>query len=307
MLQRSSAHAIIRWFAPVILLGVAPLMLVGGPTPVSHPLYPAIWNLGHVAYFGLLTVYLRSVWPWLRGEPALVRLLALNLAVLAVGILVETAQSGGGRQPGWHDIWRNHLGVLGAWSLTGGGPARGRRVAWILLAGLFAGELAIIGQVAHTHWSIQGQLPVIAALEHPRDVARWSGDVALTDTVAAHGRACLAVRLTTTTYSGTGTRRLPHDWRGYDGLVFELHNPRPDTLKLTLRINDRRHDQRYEDRFNTRVLARPGWTRVRIPLADVRRAPRDREMDMSDIFQLGIFATRLPGPRTIHLDHVRLE
>lgn len=301
------AHRIIRWLAPVILAGVAPLMVLGGPAPTSHPLYPAVWNLGHLAWFGLLTIHLRAVWPWLRGEPAWVRLLALNAAILVLGVAVEMAQNGLGRAPGWHDVWRNHLGVLGAWLLTGGGPARARRPALVLWCALVAWELLLIGQVARAHRAIQAQLPVIAALEQAHEVARWSGDVALTDTVAAHGQVCLAVRLGTARYSGTGTRRIPHDWRGYDTLAFALHNPRPDTLKLTLRINDRRHDQRYEDRFNRRLLARPGWTRVRIPLADVRDAPRDRAMDMSDIFQLGIFATRLPAPRTIHLDHVRLQ
>ncbi|MBD3222775.1 hypothetical protein GF314_16210, partial [bacterium] len=220
---------------------------------------------------------------------------------------VEAAQNGVGREPGWHDVWRNHLGVLGAWFVAGGGPAAARRAALVLWCGLFAWELVIIGQVARTHWAIQGQLPVIAELEHPGEVARWSGDVALTDTVAAHGRACLAVRLGTDTYSGTGTMRLPHDWRGYDRLLFEVHNPDTTALKLTLRINDRVHDQRSEDRFNTRIIARPGWTHVEVPLASVRTAPAGREMDMSDVLQVFIFATRLPEPRTIHLDHVRLE
>ncbi|MBD3221453.1 hypothetical protein GF314_09440, partial [bacterium] len=182
MPHETRAHRLTRWLAPVILVGTAPLMVLGGPNLTSHPLYPAVWNLGHVAWFGLLTVYLRAVWPWLRGEPAWVRLLALNAAVLTVGIVVEVVQNGGGREPGWHDVWRNHLGMLGAWFVAGGGPARARRAAPVLWCGLLAWELVIIGQVARTHWAIQGQLPVIAALEHPGEVARWSGDVALTDT-----------------------------------------------------------------------------------------------------------------------------
>jgi len=90
----------------------------------------------------------------------------------------------------------------------------------------------------------------------------------------------------------------------------EVFNPSPDGIQITCRIHDRRHEegeQLYEDRFNKGFLIHPGWNDLRIDLNEVATAPMGRMMDLGEIRAVGFFASRLPAPRIIFLDYVRLE
>ena len=102
----------------------------------------------------------------------------------------------------------------------------------------------------------------------------------------------------------------PRDWRGYHFLNLEALNPSPEAIDITCRIHDLRHEegeQRYEDRFNKTFHLRSGWNQIRVDLEEVARAPAGRRLDLGTIRAVGIFATRLPTPRTLFLDHIHLE
>ena len=114
----------------------------------------------------------------------------------------------------------------------------------------------------------------------------------------------------TTRYSGVALAYFPNDWRGYGVLRLEILNPSQGEIDITCRIHDLRHEegnQRHEDRFNKTFRLRPGWNHLQIDLKEVARAPAGRTLDLGTIRAVGVFATRLPTPRTIFLDHIRLE
>ena len=93
-------------------------------------------------------------------------------------------------------------------------------------------------------------------------------------------------------------------------LVITLFNPSTEPLALTLRINDVAHDRSehaYNDRYNTRLILEPGFNTFTRNLADIENAPADRTMDMSQIRRMGLFAVRLPEPRTVYLSDLRLD
>ena len=50
-----------------------------------------------------------------------------------------------------------------------------------------------------------------------------------------------------------------------------------------------------------------GWQTITIPLDQVKTAPEDRQMDMRQIQGVGIFAVRLPRPRTLYIDDIKLR
>lgn len=288
---------------------IFPLFFVGGPSETSRPVYRAIWNLGHIGFFAIVTAILLERVPRLRPDRGLRSLLTITAAVLAVGIMIEVLQYGTSREPDLHDIWRNLLGcwLVWAWGL---GKGQGRPGALAVLGLCLTFEFFLIGKTEFVDWQIQHQLPVVSELEHQRDLEQWSGEVELSHDFAAFGKASLKVQLDTDLYSGATLNRLPEDWRGFRWLKFAVYNPDADALQLTLRINDKKHehgDYRYQDRFNTRLTAQPGWNHFAIDLDQVRSSPADREMEMGNIFKVVIFAVRLPAPRVIYLDDFRLE
>jgi len=156
------------------------------------------------------------------------------------------------------------------------------------------------------------QFPVLSDFETPFETSRWDGGARYSadSSVARHGKASMRVDMDTSLYSGVALVYFPMDWRGYSILSLELLNPSQGGIDITCRIHDLRHEewgQRYEDRFNKVFRLRPGWNHLQIDLKEVARAPAGRTLDLSTIRAVGVFATRLPTPRTIFLDHMRLE
>ena len=286
-----------------------PFLFVGGPVHTSYPYFLAAWNIGHIFYFALLTFWLRQNFFILRVNPNRLKWFIFSLLVLSLGLAIEWAQNGLNRVPDWHDIWRNQLGAWLAWSLLSR-QTRVKRPIVCLLGVFLAIELFLVGNAVWTDRRIQNQLPLISELEEEMDLNHWTGNVSLSDEFAARGGASLKVQFDTGHYSGMRLAKMPRDWRGYQWLAFEVFNPEQETLQLTIRINDRIHDQkghRYSDRFNKRLLVGPGWNHFEISLEDVEEAPSNREMDLKDVFSLGLFATNLKEPRALFFDYFRLH
>lgn len=108
------------------------------------------------------------------------------------------------------------------------------------------------------------------------------------------------------TYPGLALEEPYPDWRRARSLELTFYSDLDRPLPLVIRVNDARHDNRYADRFNRQILIRPGWSRVVIPLEDVRRAPDRRRMDMRRIRQIILFAYRLSAPTHVYIGPIRL-
>ncbi|MGM0766796.1 MAG: succinyl-CoA synthetase subunit beta [Pseudomonadota bacterium] len=294
---------------------IVPLFFVGGPDWSSTPLDRALWDLGHLIFFGLAT-YAVQPWRWLQGW----RLwLTVTIVVLAIGITIELLQSGLERQEDWRDVLRNQMGswLVLAWHpiLTAGSRHRSpnRALALISLA-LVAFELGAAGVVAVRQYEINSQLPQLYDFAHEHPTRFWRGPVSPSPLHSRNneraGRQSLEISLNTKLYSGASLDNLPADWRGYDQLRVSLFNPHDHSFTMTMRINDVAHERNantYSDRFNTQLELEPGQNSFTLSLDTIREAPRTRNMDMSDIRRLGIFVIRLPQPRTVYLTELRLD
>jgi len=78
-------------------------------------------------------------------------------------------------------------------------------------------------------------------------------------------------------------------------------------IELVLRIHDRRHNEDYADRFNRSLTFQPGINAFRIPLDEIRAAPAGREMDLSAIERLSVFAVAPEAQLSLYLLELRLE
>ena len=284
-------------------------LFFGGPNPTSSPLYPAVWNLGHILYFAILAILSRQLIAPLRDNPDRFKFFVFTIVVLFLGLVIEWAQSGLSRDQDWHDIGRNQLGAWFGWVLLNE-RKRGMNLAFSLLLFSIVGELCLVGNVAWNDHNYQNQVPLLSALETENDLKRWTGDVSLSGEIAAYGQSSMKVDLTTDLYSGTGSTELPRDWRGYEKLVFEIYNPGPESLRLTCNLADTIHElegYKYSDRFTRSLLINVGWSHQEIRLEEVRLAPQNREMDLENMYRVVLFASNLKQPKVIYLDYFRLE
>ena len=288
---------------------------MGGPGYHSPRSLSAAWDLGHIAAFSLWS-YLLVTWKALRDtSPARQWGIALAFCLVA-GTATEGIQSLLGRNASIWDLLRDMVG--GAIALSWFSPSskalpvQVRRAARTVAATLLLITCIPFATAVTDEEIARLQFPVLSDFETPFETSRWDGSArfSVDYSAARHGKASLRVEMDTSLYSGIALVHFPRDWRGYRTLSLEALNPSPQEIDIICRIHDLRHEegvQRYEDRYNKTLHLRSGWNHFRINLEEVARAPAGRTLDLGTIRVVGIFATRLPTPRTIFLDHIRLE
>ena len=307
-----------HYYIPVLIIIMALmtiLFFIGGPDYHSPRSFKSFWNLGHILYFAVLPLLLFSFPPGKRYR--LIFQLSIIVGItLTLGTLVEFFQYGFNRTPDMGDIFRNMLGACIAIGFLL--PIRKsvpktpmlifRTTLIILVASQF---YPIVIDLIDEHQA-RRDFPILSDFQTPYQIHRWTGDAAITieNHIGRQGNRAMRVALTTQIYSGAALKYFPVDWRQYQWFQFRIYKPSADAITITCRIHDKNHTQgvqRYQDRFNTTRSLSQGWNTITISLEEVRRAPDNRQMDLSQIYGIGIFASRLPYPKNIYIDDVRLR
>lgn len=296
---------IYKWGLTALLLLGLPLLFMEGPLSRDQALDRALWDLGHIIYFALAIVALRNrldmrTWPhWL----------AISLAVFIISIMLEYLRYDIGHQQDWSDIERNLIGAwLGIFWLNKATPQiwTGRLIA----SGLFAHQLSLVILAALTLYRLDAQLPRLGGFETNYELRWWQGPVSLSEERAWQGRRSLAVELVPDDFQGARMITPPKDWSAYERLSMAVYNPELTPLTLTLRIDDRNSldsNVAYGQRFNESFTVEFGWNLVQIPLQPPQAPKSERQLDLSNIARLELFAVGLEQPHRIHLDQMRLE
>ncbi len=97
------------------------------------------------------------------------------------------------------------------------------------------------------------------------------------------------------------------DWTGHTALVLELFHPGERPIEFGVRIDDRKRAVRHIDRFNRLVVLKPGLNRLRIPMEEIVAGPAERELDISSIDRIVVFAIDPVGDYEIYIGPVLLE
>jgi len=275
-----------------------------------------LWDLGHIPAFGLFAYMLVTRWKRLAASRFGTQLLVVLGGMALLGLGIELVQLRIGRMFSWLDLRKNMIGAaMGLLCCAPAAKELPKALHWglkFVFIALVLWEAAPVGRALFDEIAARRQFPLLCGLETPFERERWSGDgrYFVQHQVYSQGRASLGVVLGTDTYSGVALSYFPRDWRGYTFLSIDVFNPDPEPLDLTCRVNDTAHNHRgyhYEDRFNRTYHLNPGWQTIAIPLEEIRNAPRQRPMQMAAIDNFAIFAIRLPRPRTIYIDNVRLH
>lgn len=303
-------HTLLTIF--IIILSI--LFFLGGPNYHSPRHFKTLWNIGHIIYFALFPLFIRSrikKWPECFSSQAIL-ILAITLIL---GLLIELIQGSFQRTPDIGDLTRNMIGALvGISFLLPGRKAFSHTTIRNLQ--IFAAALVILQFfpiiIAFTdEYIARNQFPLLAGFETPFELQRWTGDADFTrdQSIRHSGRYSMKATLKTTRYSGVAFKYFPENWEGYTHFQFSIYNPSTQNISLTCRIHDEIHTrgvQEYGDRFNRTYSLPQGWSTVSIDLADVRNAPADRQMDMRHIAGIGLFATALEDVRLVYIDDVKL-
>jgi hypothetical protein len=284
-------------------------------------LWCAIQNYGHVPLFAVLAAVLfhlvRSIAPI---RPGFLYPLVFGLTMM-LGLVSEVLQIAGPREAELSDLFSDAFGAGAALLFH---VSRDRRVA--LAPGARKGAVVAAGallllpliQVAIagvTTARRSAQFPVLCSFEaewEMRLVKENNTRVEAVKPPPAHpgatGRRVAKVTFyPTDRWAGFGLPRVFPDWRGYATLAFDVWSPADSTRCIAVVIRDSGGGESYGDRYNGRFDIPPGASTVRVSLAEIRNAPRERTMNMARISSLTLSSCRRETQFTLYLDNVRLE
>ena len=305
----------LRILASAVILIV--LLVIHLATPTRGGLWlQTFYDSLHVPLFGIIAVCALVVTPlhWSRRK----RLLAVLGAVVALSVLSEIAQIPTTRDASFSDLLADWFGAAGfiaaaiVFSSSVSVPKGRGRYLVILGVALIVWPLLPLAKVSAAYLERNQSLPALVNFD-----SRF-GDLffrAQNATINKARRAIansysMEVSLEDGPWPGLIFHDLWPNWEPYSALVIGIENPETDVLPVNIRVHDRAHrngDQSYGDRFNLSYELEPGRHVLRIPLEQIRKAPKDRLMDLSQIEGIVVFCSADHAGRRFQLIEIRLE
>ncbi len=294
-----------RYLPLLSIIAIFPFFFTPGPSPETSRLFGAVWDCGHIVFFGLLVFFLNRKIA-LRGP---ITAISLTIIVLVVGGLIELIQLKIGRDGNWLDVYYD---LVGTWiGLVWCQPVtRATRYARIAIFTLTLPALLKILLLALLDFQSSQNFPVIADFESRLELFQYHGTLERSALVHSRGNYSLQLTLHATEYSGINISRSFADWNPYKYLRLDIHVPDSKQLDIVIRVNDILHDKdgwKDDDRYNYRTRLHQGWNYLTLSVAEIRKGPASRLMDLQKISAIGIFTAKLPAARIIYLDNIRLE
>ena len=291
--------------AGLIALALAVLLL---PFPQTGRVPRALMDLCHAPLFFLLAWQLGR---WFRFPASRwTRPILVWFLVSGFGLLSEVPQHWVGRHFSWQDVLTNLLGAAAGALWLESQFSKSRRLAFrlpailLILLGL-ASPLLVLIDAGYQH----RQMPTLASFEAPWELSRWTRQDCEIQRVRVHptaGNWALQVELGTGQYPGLAIDEVPPNWTPYREFAFDVTLETPESLLLIVKITDEIHNWETSDRFHYAAELHRGLNRVRIPVENIRRAPKGRLMDLSRMKMLQFFAVRPSEPSRFYLDNIRL-
>lgn len=304
-----------RFVLPLVLAVLFFLFFFGGPDYYSSRFFKQFWNLGHILFFAILPLYICMLSKRAKGNLPIQAVIVFGVA-LFLGAFIELLQGSFQQDVEYGDLIRDLIGgMVGMFFLLPDRqifPTKVLRWMQIFTICLVIVQIYPAVVALSDEWRARRQFPVLSDFETAFEIERWGGDAgrSISKKDAFHGKRSMMVQLGTGTYSGVSLNYFPGDWTGFRGFEFSVFNPDPEEIRLTCRIHDKRHvaggEELFGDRFNRTYSLGPGWHTIRIAADDILHAPEGRVMDVRHILGVGIFATRLPRPRVLYIDYVRV-
>ena len=311
-----------KFIVPLLFYFAVPLFIFAMlfmRLPGDSMLWREFQNAGHMPLFGfiaLATLYmLRTYFPTVRDRP-LNGYLVSAVVSLGIGVLSEYGQLLTDRDPSSYDVMRDLIGIVAGLGVYAGvdprmkplwsNLRRGLRSATVILSCfLFAASLFPLVRLAIASIQRNEAFPVVIDFE-----AGWSKpflQLRHATLIAATENQLSQLVFKPARYPGVSMVEPFPDWSAFESLTFVIHSRQSHPFQLVLRIHDKLHNQEHADRFNRSLMIMHGENHLRIPLAEIRNAPAGRELDMTRITGLTLFAVDTVLPVDFYIGSLRLE
>ena len=277
-------------------------------TPASEK---AIWDLGHIGYFGILVLLFLLTVP--KRLPANYKsLIWLIVFGLLLGASIELIQFFIGRSMNPMDMVKNFIGILSGWALVAWLSGHSHGLVWLLISSSAIGVnvLPVVSDL-RAEYRMRQQFPLLANFEDWGDLNLWAGSVdyrRINDPEDENNKV-LEVNLTTNHISGVTLFYFPRDWRSYSHLRLRAYNPYDEPFTILCWPYSAIHHYNgkiYSHRVNGERLLKPGWNQLTISLTSTLESEDFPPIELDDVSAFTCFTFDLPEPRQLLLDDLIL-
>lgn len=325
---RSSRSLVSMIGIALLLLGLLSLLLL--PVPAPTFLWKAVNNFGHVPLFGLVAILLLGLSRMLHassGWPNIRHYGIALLGVLVLALLTEALQSlNVSRQASSSDVFHDLLGAICGLGLfltydthLSGGWVQWRafprnvflRLSVVLVLGV---TLFPIFEWAYAYWDRGNRFPSI--LQFSSD---W--EVRFVKTLGSELQVVvppLAWKKLTGDMVGQvvfQTKKYPRirieephpNWEGYSHFQLDIFSELPTRQPIVIQIADQYPQNGYSGEFKKTLTIFPGLNEIQISLDEIRLGLVGREIDLSTIKGIMLFARNPSEEFRLYLDNIHLE
>lgn len=328
MTQKSARLPIrpVRGLLAASALGLLLAALLLGRPPSARLIWGELYNLGHIPLFGLMGLLVIDMSRSLAGQIvarhwmhyvialSAVVLLSLVTELLQVGIPDRTASLADGINNVLGGVC--FLGIRAAFDrdfqrVRQQGPRIGLAIiSLVVLIGAFWPLLSLSWSYSMRGAAFPTVVDFVGDWQRPF-IQPGRSELVLEEAPDAwtdrSGQAVAVLYILREPWPGVSIMEPYPDWRGYEMLTFEIFSELETAIDVEMQVHDTISKTAYRDRFNRRFRIEPGVNSLAVATDDMRRGPKGRELDMSNIAKIILIARRPEKPFKLYLSEMRLE
>ncbi len=276
-----------------------------------------IWDLGHVFLFmGFSYLAIKIIFKH-SGFSVYTQFAVISISAILLGAVIEYLQTFTGRDKSSYDVLLDLVGAsIGFVVFSETLRSMNRFVRVSFWAGVIILTLISLSPMFNAVVDAIQQrkaFPVLVENKSAMELSRFTQNNVQLDLVTNNSNQSaiklLRMNFTPGKYSTAILAYFNPDWRSYNYLSFNVFNP-ASLSSLNIQIHDQLHERNgyhYRDRFNYHLRLSSGWNKIRIPLANVKKAPFKRDMNMQQIKKLLFFKSNLRQPVYLLFSVIQLE
>ncbi len=325
---RSAHHPRQAIFLGLFILGALSLLFFS--VPIYSFFWKAVANSGHGPLFfvvGLLVLNLsRALMGKLQWAP-LQHYLVAFIGIIGLSVVTEVFQLLiPMREPQVSDVLHDVVGgICGlVWSITRDHALSAKWEKWKIYPRRTALSCGIalvmtlmfipVFEWAYAYWDRSNRFPSILQFSSDwemRFVNTLDSEVLRVPPPLGWGKSSVdlvgQVVFHTKKYPRIRIRELYPDWNGYSQLYLEIFSELSAPQRIVIWINDRYDKSRPGDGYKNTLTIVPGLNQIQIPLHEIRMGPVGREMNLSGIKEVMLFARSPAEEFTLYIDNIHLQ
>ena len=299
----------------IIIIISAGLLLL--PLPANNLWWREAFNSGHTLIFIVISFVIYSQLT-VKAPTMGVRAAYFFVIVAGVmfGVVIEVVQGLVGRDTSWDDLYKNLFGLMAGLMLIAAYYQKGsssckKQFFYVLTAFciVLLGALPLF-QLSGHYIQRMNAFPVIVDFS-----AEWSGsfvrfnkaEMELRSGKAGDNDSLFRIRFDAGSFPGVSIIEPSPDWSAYRNLRFKVGSGSYVNTDLFLRIHDKNHDYNYQDRFNKKLVIRPGLNEIVISLAQIKKGPLNRDLDLTNVAELIIFMSKVEKSQLLEISNIYLD